>query len=337
MGYNPLCNKRSKGLSTMLMSARFLALGFLLTSLALSGCGARGSAPAPSTSSEQPHFEYPFNANSSFADLKQQCDFGPRNPGSTGHEKCLAWMKAEVAKTADSVFTQSFKKTYGGKSITFTNVFAVYGKPASKWIILAAHWDTRPFADQDTDPAWAVKPIPGADDGASGVAVLTELGRVFKQRKPPVGVILAFLDGEDYGKDPSNMFLGARAFADNWKSVLKGVTNKIDYGILLDMVGAKHLSIPREGTSQQAGPKLMDKIYANARDAGLQKYFPDEMGEAIMDDHTPMNQKGIPTVDLISFDYAYWHTHEDTPDKCSPFSLQVVGEVVARTVYGEGK
>ncbi len=297
----------------------------------LSGCGAKTQATPPEI--EAPRFRYPFNEYRAFSDLEKQCGFGPRNPGSVGHAKCLEWLKTETIKSADQVFSQSFQRTYSGKRYTFTNVYAAYGKPGGKWIILLAHWDTRPFADQDTDAKKALQPIPGANDGASGVAVLLELGRLLKAKKPPCGVLLAFVDGEDFGRDAKDMFLGSTELARDWKSRMKHLTTKFEYGILLDMIGAKDLRIPREGFSQQASPGLMNKIWGHAKDAGLEEFFPDQTGPSISDDHLPLIKAGIPTVDLISFDYAYWHTHQDTSDKCSPYSLKVVGEVVARTIY----
>jgi len=314
---------------------RLVLLLAVLLGAALAGCG---SNTGPGKSAEEkvtPEFRYAFDAERAFAYLEKQVSFGPRNPGSEGHRRCLEWMKQEAAKTADRVFTQSFTRRYGGKDITFTNVFAVYPGASDRIVILCAHWDTRPFADEETDPARAAKPIPGANDGASGVAALLELGHLFRAQKPPVTVVVIFFDGEDFGKDVKDMLLGSTEFARQWRAVLKDVGQDVEYGILLDMVGAKDLRIPREVNSQQAAPWLMDAIYRHAREAGLEKVFPDEPGPQILDDHIPLIRAGIPTVDLISFDYAYWHTLDDTPDKCSPESLKAVGEVVARTVYSD--
>ncbi len=311
-----------------------LALGIVLAGV-LAGCGSSESPAERSGTASAPGFRYPFDAQRAFGYLEKQVSFGPRNPGSEGHRRCLEWMKAEAAKTAERVFTQSFTRRYGGKDITFTNVFAVYPGTSDRIVILCAHWDTRPFADEETDPVKAAQPIPGANDGASGVAALLELGHLFKARNPPVTVVLAFFDGEDFGKDVKDMLLGSTEFARSWRSVLQGVGDEVEYAILLDMVGAKDLRIPREVNSQEAAPWLMDAIYRHAREAGLEAVFPDEPGPRILDDHVPLIRAGIPAVDLISFDYAYWHTLDDTPDKCSPDSLKAVGEVVARTVYSD--
>lgn len=317
------------------LRAAALALAFAATTL-ITGCGAadRQQGATEGETPSQPSFQYPFDANRAFADLEKQVAFGPRNPGSEGHDKCLKWLREEVGKSADRVITQSFQQNLGGRSYAFTNVFGIYGDgSAKKWVLLAAHWDSRPFADQDTDEQKARQPIPGANDGASGVAVLLEMGRMLHEKRPGLGVVVALLDGEDFGRSTSNMFLGSREFAKRWKDLLSGVTSRFEYGILLDMVGAKDMRIPREGTSQDATPQVMDRIWANAKKAGLSQQFPDTPGEPIQDDHIPLIAAGIPTVDLICFNYAYWHTHEDTPDKCAPASLKAVGEVVARTLY----
>ncbi|MEI6915120.1 MAG: M28 family peptidase [Armatimonadota bacterium] len=322
-----------RGKHTRFKALRLLALAAVVC-IVPSGCKGRLATPSGETptAASTPQYKYPFDATSAFNDLKKQCEFGPRNPGSEGHRKCLEWIVSETKKTADTVRLQSVKRIIGGKSYTFTNVIAVYGD-APKSAILCAHWDTRPVADQDTDADNAKKPIAGANDGASGVAALLELGRTFQKTKPPVQVIMIFFDGEDFGPPNENMFLGSKAFANEWKTQLKGITARVDYGILLDMIGAKDIRIPRESNSQGAAPQLMDRIYTHAKSAGLQNYFPDEDGPSISDDHLPLINAGIPTVDLISFNYAYWHTHEDTLDKCSPDSLRAVGEVVLRTLY----
>lgn len=276
-----------------------------------------------------------FSGGRAFADLKKQCDFGPRNPGSKGHAECRAWLQKELGKTADKVRIVSFQKTLGGKQYTFTNIVGVYGDTSASPVLLCAHWDTRPFADQEIDPVKAKQPILGANDGASGVAALLEIGRMLKQKKPPVGVVIIFFDGEDWGKTPQEMFFGSTSFANSWKRVMEGVTASFRYGILLDMVGAKDMEIPREPISEQAAPKLVQRIWATARAGGMERYFPDRTGPAITDDHVPLIEKGIPAVDLICFDYPYWHTLEDTPDKCSAQSLHAVGTVVAMMLYGE--
>jgi glutaminyl-peptide cyclotransferase len=218
----------------------------------------------------------------------------------------------------------------------FEHVWSQTGKPVKMWnvigernwkdaevrILLLAHWDTRPIADMERDPAKAAKPIVGANDGASGVAVLLELMRVTKNLSPKIGLMFLMTDGEDLGPDLDEMFLGAKAFVKRMPSP------RPDYGILLDMVGDKDLKIPMEPNSYYYAPELMREFYANAQRMGLGSTFPSEVGPAIEDDHIPLNQAGIPTIDLIDFSYPYWHTLADTPDKCSPQSLGKVGRAV---------
>jgi len=267
-----------------------------------------------------------FNAERAFADLKKQCDFGPRVPGSIAHQKTQAYLFAELKKLAQEVALQPFEFRQGNKTIQMNNILARFGGDGSGKILLAAHWDTRPFADQDANPANRNTPILGANDGASGVAVLLEIARVLKSKPPPQPVIIALFDGEDYGRDVSNMFLGSTHFAQNmgrWRA---------DYGILLDMVGDRNLELPMEQNSWNADRELTEAIWGRAQKMGLSA-FQRRLGPAIMDDHLPLIRAGVPTVDIIDFDYPHWHTVEDTPDKCSPDSLGIVGQLVLSIIY----
>jgi Zn-dependent M28 family amino/carboxypeptidase len=209
------------------------------------------------------------------------------------------------------------------------NIFAIFNENANKRIMLCAHWDTRPTADEELDPANRKKPILGANDGASGVAVLLELARQFKVKRPQVGIIIALWDGEDYGPDINNMLMGSRYFAKNMGKL------RPTYGILLDMVGDKDLQIYKEANSVYAAPELVERVWRKAGELGYRKYFPDSVKYTIIDDHVPLIEAGVPFIDLIDFDYPYWHTLQDTVDKCSPDSLRIVGEVVAAVVYAE--
>ena len=170
------------------------------------------------------------------------------------------------------------------------------------------------------------KPILGANDGASGVAVLLEIARILKEHPPPRRVLIVLFDGEDYGRTVDTMFIGSRYFAQNmgkWKP---------DYGILLDMVGDKDLQLPIEQYSWQANREFTEAIWQRAAELGLAPFQP-RLGAAIMDDHVPLIQVGIPMVNIIDFDYPHWHTLEDTVDKCSAKSLEVVGTLVISVIY----
>ncbi|HTR81546.1 MAG TPA: M28 family peptidase [Bacteroidota bacterium] len=271
-----------------------------------------------------------FDGEASYAYLTAQTDFGPRNPNSVGHEKCREYLYSELQKYADRVLQQDFDYSgYGGEVLKLTNIFGSFNTSATRRILLLAHWDTRPRADQDENPANRNKPILGADDGASGVAVLLELARLMKHTPPPIGVDILFVDGEDYGKehDLDRYFLGSRHFMS-----VRDTSYKPIFGVLLDMVGDRDLQIPMEQNSMTYAPKAVDLIWSTAEKIGVTQ-FVNVPGEEISDDHLAFNQGGIPTVDIIDFQYPYWHTLQDTPDKCSGESLQAIGSVLANVIY----
>ena len=253
--------------------------------------------------------------------LLAQVQAGPRVPGTSGHTKTLAYLETELRKAGGRVTVDRFSVTMDGKAYPMANVYADFGPVAAKPDgMLAAHWDTRPIAEEDPQPANRNKPIPGANDGASGVAVLLEVARNLGDRPPVKPVRLAFWDGEDLGTSDSTMFYGSRWYVRN-RPLPR-------WGILLDMVGDKDLRIPQEAYSAQYAPELTRRIWDSARQLGYASTFPRTMGAAINDDHLPFIDKGVPFVDLIDFDYPYWHTQGDTPERCSPRSLEIVGNVV---------
>ena len=267
-----------------------------------------------------------FEAQRAFEILKKQCEFGPRPPGSPAHRETQNYLFTELQKYANSVALQPHQYTANGVTLQLNNIIAEFGAPSGETLLLAAHWDTRPFADHDPKPENRDKPILGANDGASGVAVLLEIARVLKQQPPPRRIIIVLFDGEDYGRSVEDMFIGSRFFAQNlgkWKP---------DYGILLDMVGDKDLSIPIERYSWNANREFTKLIWNRAASLGLDP-FQQRVGAAIMDDHVPLIKVGIPMVNIIDFTYPYWHTVEDTVDKCSPKSLEVVATLVISIIY----
>jgi len=275
-----------------------------------------------------------FDRARAFGLLKRQVDLGPRCPGSEGHSKGAEVIVNALKPYADSVRTQDFTLKLDGRDVKLKNIVAHFNPKARRWVLLAAHWDTRPIADYEVIAENRKRPIPGANDGASGVAVLLELARLFKERAPKVGVVMVFFDCEDY---PGSMFAGSKRFAEALpeSASLDGKPIRIDYGILLDMVGDKDLRIPKEGESRKNAPDLVDTIWKTARELGYERHFPNEFGSSIHDDHIELIKAGVKCVDLIDFDYGPWHTLGDTVDKCSAESLGVVGEVVARVIYSE--
>ncbi len=276
-----------------------------------------------------------FDAQRAFAILEKQCEFGPRPPGSPAHLQTQQYLFTELEKYANNVTFQPHQHKTQGGTLQLNNILAEFNPAASTvlgnassadTLLLAAHWDTRPVADRDPKPENRDKPILGANDGASGVAVLLEIARVLKQRPPPRRVIIVLFDGEDYGLSTDDMFIGSRYFAQNlgnWRP---------DYGILLDMVGDKDLSIPIEGYSWSANREFTQAIWDRAAALALSP-FQQRLGAAILDDHVPLIKVGIPMVNIIDFTYPYWHTVEDTVDKCSPKSLEVVGTLVMSIIY----
>ncbi len=200
--------------------------------------------------------------------------------------------------------------------------------PSGSKYLLAAHFDSRPRAENDPDSTKRDRAIDGANDGASGVAVLMELGRLFVSDKPAVNVDLAFLDGEDWGKsgDLEDYFLGAKDM------ITRGIKNKYRFGILIDMVGDKDLKIFKEQFSDLYATKVTDLIWKTAAELG-EKAFVDSVGYTVYDDHLTFMTIGIPMTDVIDFVYPYWHSTHDTPDKCSAQSLAIVGRVLSTIIY----
>ncbi|HHX40486.1 MAG TPA: M28 family peptidase [Armatimonadetes bacterium] len=280
-----------------------------------------GGAAAPSPQAPDDEFD----GERSMAWLRKQVDAGFRVPGTETHAAVRRMLVEGLGPTAQ---VQEFTYQTRQGHLPLANIIATYGPAEGDRVLLCAHWDTRPFADQDPNPAHRNRPIPGANDGASGVAVLMELSRLFRATPPPVGVTIVLFDGEDWGRDLDEMFLGSRYFADH------PVGGPFRYAILLDMVGDADLQIPRERHSHEQARAIVDKVWQAAAELGYSQ-FRASIGPAIYDDHLPLLRKGIPAIDIIDFDYPYWHTLQDTTDKCSPASLKIVGDVVRRVVYAE--
>ncbi len=224
----------------------------------------------------------------------------------------------------------AFVDPYSGDTIPLVNIIARIHPEITPRIFVAAHYDCRPRAERARDSAKRDLPIDGANDGASGVAVLMEFANSFKEQAPSAGVDLILLDGEDWGKsgDLDYYSLGAKALSRRLSK------EQYRFGIVLDMIGDRDQLIYREGYSEQFHKPLNDLIWSVA--AKLQiTTFRDSVKHSVIDDHLPFNVIGIPTVDLIDFDYPFWHTDQDTPDKCSPEALSNVGKVVSHIIYNQ--
>lgn len=282
-----------------------------------------------------------FDGARAFQYLEKQCSFGPRNPGSPGHSACRQFLVKELQKFAAEVEEQPFLyyDALRKQTLNMTNILARFNPTAEKHgrasLLLCAHWDTRPTADEDRHKENRNQPILGANDGASGVAVLLEIARQLSQVSPTVGIDIVLFDGEDYGREGhlEEYFLGSRHFVEANTSFYPR------YAVLLDMVGDAQLRLPIERFSRENAPAVVDKIW-NLAASMARDEFVYEDGLYVQDDHVILNEAGIPAVDIIDFSYPeegrnYWHTTEDTPDKCSPQSLAAVGSVLLKLIYDE--
>jgi len=253
-----------------------------------------------------------FDGQHAYADVQTQVAFGERVPGTDGHAKVEAWMRSELESAGWQVEIQTSEAL--GHPVE--NIVAKRGDDAPQ-IIIGAHYDSRIFADHDADPAKHTQPMPGANDGASGVAVLLEMARSLPKDTAPVWLV--FFDAEDNGNiEGWDWILGSREFVQN--NVLQPQAV-----VVIDMIGDADLNIYKEHNSN---PELTDEIWAAAKSLGYQNKFIPSYKYSMEDDHTPFLQAGLPAVDIIDFDYPYWHTTEDTPDKVSAESLQAVGETL---------
>jgi Zn-dependent M28 family amino/carboxypeptidase len=257
-----------------------------------------------------------FDGESAYQYAKQQVEFGPRTPGSDAHQNTLDWIMSELNKNGWKTDLQTDQIN----DYQLKNIIAYRGEKDkdTPWIILAAHYDSRFFADRDPNPENQLLPVPGANDGASGVAVLLELARVL-----PIdlekNVWLVFFDAEDQGQiDNWDWILGSRSFVDN----MQGTP---DYVVLLDMIGDADLNIYFERNSNT---ELQQEIWRIASELGYSEFFIPEYKYSILDDHIPFVEKGITAIDIIDFDYPYWHTIQDSIDKVSPESLEMIGRTI---------
>ncbi|MCK5739847.1 M28 family peptidase [bacterium] len=272
-----------------------------------------------------------FDGKNAYDYLIRQCDFGPRVPGSTAHKKCATFLKKELTGFAESVDVQQFDYIVpltSQKSTGF-NIIAHFNSNAKRKVLLCAHWDCRPYADMDPDLKNHTKPVMGANDGASGVAVLLEVARLLKVHQPAYAVDIVFFDAEDAGlySEMDTWALGSKEYA-NQLSTLQ----MPDFGILLDMIGDANLEIPQEMYSLHYAADLVWHVWNVGQELGCSAFLP-ESRYAVDDDHLSLLRVGVPCVDLIDFEYPAWHTTQDTPDKCSAESLEKVGKVVMEVIY----
>jgi len=260
----------------------------------------------------------------------QQVAFGPRVPNTDGHRRQAAWLDSLLRQRADTVIVQAWTHvTAKGDSLALTNLIARFRPDASRRLLFLAHWDTRPYSDGPNAKQKNV-PVPGANDGASGVAVLLGVADALKRTPPTIGVDLLFVDGEDYadfGTEANDVLIGSRYYGTH-----QVPGPKPEYAVLFDMVGDRDLRIAPEGNSLIAAPEIMTMIWKTAKLVGHDNVFVDGQGTSLTDDHMELQKAGIRAVDVVDFDYPYWHTGEDTMDKISAASLGVVGDVAMALV-----
>jgi glutaminyl-peptide cyclotransferase len=313
--------------------------------LGLFSCGPKQKESIPQT------IEVPrFHADSSYAYIKKQVDFGPRVPGSSPHQQAKEFLVSELKQRGAQVVVQSFRAvTYDGVNVELSNIIASFQPEKQKRVLLAAHWDTRPFADKDKTRKDA--PMDGANDGASGVGVLLEIARALQSKPTNVGIDIILFDGEDWGEkiDSPDVPL-AEGLADWWclgsqywsKNKHKAGYSAY-YGILLDMVGAQDAHFYREGGSMEYAPRIVDKVWSAAARIGHSRYFVSQDAPgAITDDHVFINKVArIPTIDIVHYDarVGYFgeahHTTNDNIELISKETLMAVGSTVMDVIYRE--
>ena len=307
-------------------------MNLLACALLLSGACER-SASTPTT---------PFDGETARGYVKMQLDFGARVPGTEAARKTGDWIVAQMRARADTVIEQRWNHvTAKGDTLPLRNIFARFRPQASTRILYVTHWDSRPVSDQAEDPAKRSLPVPGANDGASGVGLFIALGDVLKKTPPTVGVDLLFVDGEDYGTfgpPDVDVLLGSTYFAAHMPVGYQPI-----FGVLFDMIGDADLSIPQESNSVNRAPEVVSRVWDTAAKLGYQRFFPPSVGYAVTDDHIPLLDKGLRVIDVIDLDYLgppgsgkpnYHHTPEDTLDKVSAQSLKVVGDVAYALITG---
>jgi glutaminyl-peptide cyclotransferase len=261
-----------------------------------------------------------FNADRAWQDVLAQMKMGPRTPGSDAHKQVVAYIEKELKKAGWKVEIQQTERL--GHPIQ--NIIAKHGS-GSPWVIFGAHYDSRLVADQDPVVANQTLPVPGADDGASGVAVLLEMARVLP-KSVDKQIWLVFIDAEDQGRISGwDWILGARAFAESLKSKPNAV-------VIIDMIGDTNLNIYREKSSDKV---ITHSIWKTAASLGYSDQFINEEKYNMLDDHQPFLELGMPAIDIIDFDYPYWHTISDTQEHVSSKSLAIVGNTLLTWVQGD--
>jgi len=265
------------------------------------------------------------------ARVVHQVEAGPRVPGSAAHAAIGDWIEAELTRLGGRVEVQRAMDSTLAEPVEVRNIVGRFGPDDGRPLALCAHWDSRAWCDQDPDPAYHDTPVPGANDGGSGVAVLFEVAELMAKRPPSVPVMLVFFDVEDQGRGTLESYcIGSQVFAARYEAGEGGERPRAAF--VFDMVGDRHLNIEQEANSLRRAANLVEVIGEAARATGARGFI-DRPGRDVFDDHVPLLDAGIPAADIIDIDYDAWHTHEDTPDRVAPESLAEVARVAAWIVY----
>ncbi len=342
---HPAPLQKRGSLNSSALQLKIFIVGFLC--LVLSSCENESNKPQPPAETKSQLVATPvFHEDSAFSFVQKQVAFGPRVPNTNAHVACGNWLDSMLRKYADKIYLQTGQvKAYNGTVLNFKNIIAAFNPEVKNRIFLCAHWDTRPFADQDPDPAMRTKPNDGADDGASGVAVLLEVAKALRQQPVKIGVDLILFDVEDYGNaegGEDTYCLGSQYWAKNLH--VPGYNAR--YGILLDMVGAHKSIFPMEAYSIKNAPSVVRTVWNYGAQLGYSNRFLFKpSARPIVDDHFYINQiTGIPAIDIIYLDNnlpnqfgAHWHTHQDNLSIIDKNALKAVGQTLLQTVYQEDK
>lgn len=318
------------------------------------GWSCKNNSTEQTTTSEQPA-EKPavmapaFNADTAYQFVAKQVAFGPRVPNTSAHKRCADWIVAELKSMGLEVTEQPFTATtYDGKKLNARNIIGSFNPAATKRILLAAHWDARPFADKDDERK--TQAIDAANDGGSGVGVLLEIARTIStaSQKPAIGIDFIFFDAEDWGTpndytgNTSHPYSGYCLGSEYWSKNLHKPGYSAYYGILLDMVGAKGATFRQEGGSMQVAPSIVQNVWNTASKLGYSQFFISEDGGALTDDHVPVIQNArIPMIDIIDLKptantfFDAHHTHDDNLSVIDKTTLKAVGQTVLQVLYQE--
>lgn len=298
------------------------------TSPAPATAASQASAPAAPDASTLPR-AMAFSGARAWKHLEAQVAMGPRAHGHEGHAKLRAYMADHLRAAGATVRVHEFRHQGAEDSEPkpFYNVLGRFRPEAERWVMIGTHFDTRLWAEEDPDPSLRNRPIPGANDGGSGTAVMLEIATILKDMPPDIGVELAFFDGEDYGREGrfEDYFLGSMALARDWASFMG--ESRPECVVILDMVADADLAYRRETKSQQKSPWVNDLLWATGNELGIAA-FKHPGDSLIYDDQDAFLMMGIPAALLIDYEFPWWHTQGDTLDKCSPASMQATGRVV---------